>query len=95
MCDQHDDGDEFQIMQHDAAIAIAQGLHEPYLLALSIEKAGRWRGVAVPLELHGRFASDYQRAMAVNVLRTLRVTDLPDALATAGADVYNPDGIVY
>ncbi len=86
----------FAVKGHAALLrwATVRGSNEPYRLALYVEKAGRWHGAPVALELHGCFASEYQRDLAVTVLKSITLEDLPDSLAAIYPEVIDYASII-
>lgn len=86
----------FAVEGHAALLRLATvpGSDEPYRLALYVEKAGRWRGKPVTLELHGSFASEYQRALAMTVLKSIIIEDLPNSLQSIYTGVVDYSSII-
>lgn len=66
------------------------GSAEPWRVSLYVEQGGMWRGQPVAIELHGAFATEYQREMAATVLKSLRVEDLPWDIAAAQVSTFDP-----
>ena len=66
---------------------------QPWHVSLYVERARLWRGKPIGVELHGAFATEYQREMAATVLKSFRAEDLPHNLASVTVSTYDPSAL--